>query len=226
MTGSSNRRTAGARPDRDEPLSVVVQRAIRRKIIVGEYPQGMALAEQRVAADLDASRVPVREAMPILQQQGFVETSPRRTSCVTTWTEQRINDLFDARLGVEVIAVGRAARRAGAGIGSENLEAILVKAQQHLVEGEALELAETNSAVHVALVAAAGNALLNELMRVISGRLAWVFYLTAARDLYTQVHEHHAITDAIRNGNDRLAESLMWAHIEAGRAPTVEALIG
>jgi DNA-binding GntR family transcriptional regulator len=226
MTGSSGRGTHGGRPDKDEPLSVVVHRAIRRKIIVGEYPQGMVLAEQRVAADLDASRVPVREAMPILQQQGFVETSPRRSSCVTTWTEQRINDLFDARLGVEVIAVGRAARRAGAGIDSDDLESTLAKAQQHLVHGEALELAETNSAVHVALVAAAGNALLNELMRMISGRLAWVFYLTATRDVHTQVHEHHEITDAIRGGNDRLAESLMWAHIEAGRAPTIQALIG
>jgi DNA-binding GntR family transcriptional regulator len=225
MTGSSGRRTT-ARPDKDEPLSVVVQRALRRKIILGEYPQGMALAEQRVAADLAASRVPVREAMPILQQQGFVETSPRRTSCVITWTEQRINDLFDARLGVEVIAVGRAARRAGAGIDSANLESILAKAHQHLVEGEALELAETNSAVHVALVAAAGNDLLDELMRVISGRLAWLFYLTAARDLHSQVHEHRAITDAIRGGNDRLAESLMWAHIEAGREPTITSLIG
>ncbi|MBY8855142.1 GntR family transcriptional regulator [Nocardia sp. CA2R105] len=208
-----------------EPLSIQLQRTIRRKIILGEYPQGLALTEQRVAADLDVSRVPVREAMPVLQQQGFVEASPRRTSYVTTWTAQRINDLFDARLGVEVVAVGGAARRTRAGIDTAGLEQMLAKAEHHLDEGEALELAETNSAVHVTLVAAAGNELLNELMRVISGRLAWIFYLTSSRDLRNQVHEHHAITEAIRNGNDRLAESLMWAHIEAGRAPTLDALV-
>jgi len=56
-----------------------------------------------------------------------------------------------------------------------------------------------------------------------SGRLAWVFYLTATRNVHTQVQEHQEITDAIRGGNDRLTESLMWAHIEAGRAPTIQA---
>jgi DNA-binding GntR family transcriptional regulator len=59
-------------------------------------------------------------------------------------------------------------------------------------------------------------------------RVIWMFYLShqvADSDFAAQgQHEHEVILDALRSGNDRLAEALTSAHIEAGRAPTVRAL--
>jgi DNA-binding GntR family transcriptional regulator len=207
-----------------QPLSVQLQYALRRKIIVGEYAQGEVVTEQRIAQDLRVSRVPVREALPMLHQHGFIDSAPRRRSVVSSWTEERINNLFDARLGVEVMATGIAARRVGAGADPALVVSAIAESEKHLAGQAGVELAESNALVHVELVAAAGNELMDELMRVLSGRMAWLFYLTSGRDLHTQSHQHAAILDAIQSGNDRLAESLMFAHIEEGRRPTLETL--
>lgn len=217
--------TAYPVPTTTEPLSVQLQHTLRRKIILGEYAQGEVVTEQRIAQDLQVSRVPVREALPVLHQQGFIDSAPRRRSVVITWTEERINNLFDARLGIEVAAAGIAARRAGAGADLAPTVLAIAESKGHLAERAGVELAESNARVHVEMVAAAGNELMNELMRVLSGRMAWLFYLTSGRDLHTQSHEHSAIHRAIRMGNDRLAESLMFAHIEEGRLPTLETLL-
>jgi len=207
-----------------KPLSVQLYDELRRRIMLGTYPQGTPLYEQRMAADLNVSRIPVREAMPLLQYEGFIETTPRRTAVVATWTEQRIHDLFDTRLGLEVAAAGAAARRVRAGGTLSELEAAVVRAERQLQEGDALLQAEANGAIHLALVAAAENELMDSLMRAVGGRMTWLFYLTSSRDLTVQGQEHAAILDALRSGNERLAESLTFAHIEAGRTPSLAAV--
>lgn len=208
------------------PMPIQLRDILRRKIILGEYAQGELLSEPRLATDLGVSRVPIREVMPQLRQEGFVDTSPRRRSSVIRWTEEGIHQLFDARLGVEVAAAGAAARRSDREEAVAVLVAAIEAAESHSAAGEDIDVALGNADVHVAFAAAAGNPLFDELMRVLSGRLAWLFYLTSSRDIAGQHHEHHAIVEAIREGNVRLAESLTYAHIESGRRPTIQALAG
>jgi DNA-binding GntR family transcriptional regulator len=210
------------------PLSVQLYERLRRSIILGEYPQGTLLYEQRLAEDLDVSRVPVREALPLLQNQGFIETNPRRSAMVSTWTPQRINDLFDARLSLEVGAAGAAARRVRDGGSIAELEAAVADSEDGFIAikatpspDTAFRLAELSGEVHIALVAAAHNELINSLMQAVSGRLVWLIYLTSGLDFGAPEESHRAILEAIRAGNDRLAEALSIGHIEAGRAPTL-----
>lgn len=216
----------------DQPKPLKVHPVLRRKIMLGEYAQGEVLSETRLAQDLSVSRVPIREVLPLLQQEGFVETAPRRRSVVTTWTPRSTNDLFDARLGVEVAAVAAAARRMRVDSDREAIQAFealamtMDRSEHNLAEDHPLDLALSNAEVHVAFAAASGNPLFEGLMRLLSGRMAWIFYLTSGRDLYGQSHEHHALLDAMRAGNVRLTEALMYAHIESGRQPTLQALHG
>lgn len=208
-----------------EPLSVQLRREVSRRILLGDYAQGEVLTEERIAADLDVSRVPVREAMPYLARQGLIETAPRRRSVVTTWTAQTVNDLFDTRLGLEIAATGSAARRARAG-GTDlaEVERALELSERLLATGGGLPLAESNTQVHLMIAKASGNALMYDLIQTLTSRMTWLFYLTSSRDLQTQSHEHHVLLDALRAGNDRLAESIMLMHIEAGRQPSLEAV--
>jgi DNA-binding GntR family transcriptional regulator len=150
---------------------------------------------------------------------------------VTTWTAQRINDLFDARLGLEVTAAGVAARRVRAGGDLHELEAAIVECERTLTTltpSDWYHLAKLQVAFHIALVAAAYNELMDSLMQAVGGRMIWIFYLShqlSSGNFATKNQdEHEAILDALRSGNDRLAEALTSAHIEAGRAPMVAAL--
>jgi DNA-binding GntR family transcriptional regulator len=61
----------------------------------GELAPGLKLVEQALADRLQVSRVPVREAMPMLEAEGFVTTIPRRGTFVARLTVADVHDLFD-----------------------------------------------------------------------------------------------------------------------------------
>lgn len=212
----------------DQPLSASsgqrIYDQIRRRIILGEIPQGARLPEQRLADELDTSRIPMREALSRLEAEGFVELRPRRGAIVTTWTAQDVHHLFDARLSIESTAANKAAQHAGEGGEISALEVALQRSEGEMTDGDDLTFAEANVNFHQALVAMAGNPLTDRLMASITGRMAWLFHLTSLRDHEVACREHRSIVDAVRSGNPRLAETLTYSHIEVGRQPSFDVL--
>lgn len=209
-------------------LSEQVYTALRREIILGHYPQGSRLPEVELAKGLHTSRVPLREALPRLELEGFVRTTPRRSAVVETWTRDAIADLFDVRVSIEVAAAGMAARRISEGRSATELDNAMDNSDRELgrPDPDDYRIAEASAELHKAVVSTTGNQLMISLMRAISGRIMWLFYLTSQRDARAACAEHHDLHDAIRSGNIRLAESIAYAHIERGRVPSLEALAG
>lgn len=199
-------------------------REIRRRIILGEFPQGSRMPEQRLADELEVSRIPLREALSRLASDGFVETRPRRSAVVSTWTTDLVHHLFDSRLALESSAAGRAAQRVTDGADTTVLEEALERSEQEMVAGDDLAFAEANVRFHQALLATAGNPLMDDLMSSIAGRMVWLFHLTNQRDHEIACREHRSIVDAVNSGNPRLAETLTYSHIEVGRAPSFAVL--
>jgi DNA-binding GntR family transcriptional regulator len=105
----------------------------------------------------------------------------------------------------------------GAGASGAWLAAFLDLAHDAVARGDRLAIAEAHAAYHERIVEPADNELLSSIMRGVLGRMTWLFYLTAGRDPATQSHEHDELLEVIVAGNDRLAESLAFAHIERGR---------
>ena len=207
------------------PLSSKLFHEIRRRIIVGTYEQGERLPEQRLAEDLKVSRIPLREAIPQLEVEGFVRTNPRRGVVVRQWTERTVHDLFDARLAIEPRAARLAATQVTRGTPATDLNERLAVSETELHKGgDPLQMSTANAAFHQALVAAAGNELLSSLMNAVAGRMVWLFYLTKQRDPVVACAEHQAITEAVNAGNPELTEALVFAHIEAGRVPSLESM--
>jgi DNA-binding GntR family transcriptional regulator len=209
----------------DGSLSARIYEKVRCGIILGTYPQGMRLAEQRLAEDLNVSRVPLREAMPKLKTEGFVTTLPRRSAQVARWSERSVKELFDVRLALEVNAAGYAARCVAAGASTDGLRSMLDASEAAVQDGDALLVATTSSDFHQAIVDMADNALLSSLMRAVSGRVTWPFYLTSQLDAQAACEEHRELLAGIQTGNERIAEALSYAHIERGRVPSLEAVM-
>jgi DNA-binding GntR family transcriptional regulator len=217
--------TTGNAPAPGGSLSARIYEEVRRGIILGIYPQGSRLAEQRLAEDLNVSRVPLREAMPKLTTEGFVTTLPRRSAQVVRWSERTVAELFDVRLALEVNAAGYAARCVAGGASTEGLRAKLDASEAAVQDGDALLVATTSSDFHQAVVDLADNALLSSLMRAVSGRVTWLFYLTSQLDAQVACEEHRELLAGIQTGNDRIAEALSYAHIERGRVPSLQAVM-
>jgi DNA-binding GntR family transcriptional regulator len=207
-------------------LSRRIYSTVRERIILGQYPQGSRLPEQRIGEELDVSRVPLREAVPWLERDGFVHSYPRRGAVVARWDEKAIDDLFDARLSLEVGAARYAARQVGRGASMDPLNHALSEAQAVVEAGDAYAIAQGSTAFHEAVVATSTNELMIRLMGAISGRITWLFYLTSGLPADEAFHDHVLLRDAIASGNERVAESVAYAHIERDREPTFEAMRG
>ncbi|GFZ76903.1 GntR family transcriptional regulator [Nesterenkonia alkaliphila] len=211
-----------------EPLSESsaqrLYEVIRRRIILGELAQGVRLPEQRLADELQTSRIPLREALSKLDAEGFVELRPRRGAVVTTWTVEAVHHLFDSRLALETSAANKAAQQAAQGASLEALEVALERSEEQMRSGDDLAFAEANVRFHQALVAQAGNPLTDRLMASIAGQMVWLFHLTSQRDHEVACRAHRSIVEAVRSGNPRLTETLTYSHIEIGRKPSFEVL--
>jgi len=205
-------------------LSRRIYSTVRERIILGQYPQGSRLPEKRIGEELDVSRVPLREAVPLLERDGFVHSYPRRGAVVARWDAKAIDDLFDARLSVEVGAARYAARQVAYGGSMDALNVALKEAQRVVEAGDAYAIARGSTAFHEAVVETSKNDLMVRLIQTISGRITWLFYMTSGLPAEEAFHDHVLLRDAIASGNDRVAESVAYAHIERDRQPTFEAM--
>jgi DNA-binding GntR family transcriptional regulator len=210
----------------EESLSHQIYRGIRGKIISGALPQGSRLRERELAEEFQVSRVPLREAFPQLEADGFVQSSLRRGVSVTSLTLKDVDDLFEARMGIEVYATRLAAARVAAGAPVDALEIALHAAEAAYATKDADLIAEGNVAVHNEIVWLAGNALLSKMMQAISGRYRWIFRMTYTPEVAGSGHEHWEMFEAIRDGDPDLAAAVALTHVVHGRKPTLARLAG
>ena len=123
------------------------------------------MRERELADELGVSRMPLREALPQLEADGFIRTVRRRGAVVTQLTIRDIEELFDVRLGVEVYATRLAARRVGAGASADGLREAMARADAALTHRDVNAIAESNAALHEEIVRLAENSLLTTTTR-------------------------------------------------------------
>src|SRR5438067_1889244 len=66
----------------EEARAEQVYQLVLEGIVAGKYEQGKRLRERELSEVYNVSRIPVREAIQRLEQDGFVETFPRRGAVV------------------------------------------------------------------------------------------------------------------------------------------------
>ena len=208
----------------DPSLSVRVREILRERIIRGGFAQGSRLPEAKLAAELHVSRIPLRAAIPQLEVDGFVRNLPRRSAVVFEWDGRAVNDLFDVRLAIELMATAHAARQVARGASIDSVNEAIAASEAAVRRGDPYEIAEASTLIHERVVDLSGNELLASLMRAVSGRITWLFYMTSQRDQAVACQQHHDISDAIASGKEDLARAVAFAHIEAGRTPSLDAI--
>jgi len=201
-----------------------IAHALREQIITGELEMGSKLNEREIAERLQVSRIPVREALPILESEGFISSQPRRGAVVHVLTLTDAAELFDLRRQLEPMASAFAARRAAAGADVGPMLAALRTARggttlTPVTDDSASDAPPSarNSDLHEEIIALADHALLRRVTKLMSGRVRWIFRLTPQRDTTAMWVEHREIVDAIVAGQVDVAELLTAAHVERGR---------
>jgi DNA-binding GntR family transcriptional regulator len=85
---------------------------IRQRLRDGSLKPGMRLVNRSVAAELGISTIPVREAISRLVSEGLLAAAPGAGAYVRQADAEELNELYDVRTALEVLAAGEAARYA------------------------------------------------------------------------------------------------------------------
>ena len=74
---------------------------LRRRIVSGELPEATPLRQEKLAAELGVSRVPLREAIRQLEAEGLVKSEVHKGTVVSSLSLAEIEELFEIRLQLE-----------------------------------------------------------------------------------------------------------------------------
>jgi DNA-binding GntR family transcriptional regulator len=93
--------------DLTSSVELVYQRT-RRAILTGDYAPGSALRLQELAARNGVSMIPVREALRMLEAEGFIESIPNRGARVASLSMEDMLDVYRTRIVLELEALRQA----------------------------------------------------------------------------------------------------------------------
>lgn len=90
-------------------LKQLVYDNLQHRIIQGELEPGTKLTEESLAQSMNISRAPIREALSMLERDGFVRILPRKGAIVVEATRKDVEDLWQFRVALEPFAAREAA---------------------------------------------------------------------------------------------------------------------
>lgn len=82
-------------------LSSKVEEYLKEQILLEKYRGGERILESNIAEELNISRAPVREAITKLENQGIVQSIPRKGSFVVEFSKEDIKEIYDIRIILE-----------------------------------------------------------------------------------------------------------------------------
>jgi DNA-binding FadR family transcriptional regulator len=209
--------------------------ALRQQITNRAWPVGSRIpVESELAAQLSVSRNTLREAVRALVHAGLLETRQGSGTFVRASHEiegvlgrlladQDLRDVLETRRGLEVEAAGLAAVRR-----SPRLLARMSAARDRVLAanaaGDVDALLDADLDLHLAIVEAAGNAVLLGLYRGLADRVRESVRTAMSRLAErSRADGHRVLLDAIRRGDPAAARRAAAAHLDAMIATLAEA---
>ena len=188
-----------------------IKRAIMDMDIYGRSDE-IRLDERRLGEDLGVSRTPIREALSVLEQEGFVRSIPRRGIIVIRKTKREIVEMITVWAAIESMAARIAATTAR----QPEIAALteLMDAFEEDPTGHLTEYSDANMEFHKAIIRLGGIDLMSTLTDSLFIHMRAVRAVTMTQDNRAQrsVADHRAIIVALKAGDPDQAERLVRDH--------------
>jgi DNA-binding GntR family transcriptional regulator len=190
--------------------------ALKRAITaidIYDRPDQVRLDERALSADLGVSRTPIREAMTLLEQEGFVRTLPRRGIYVVRKSKREIVEMITVWAALESMAARLVARSTP----NDDIAELrrMMDAFHDGTDGERLEeYSDANIAFHQAIIRMSGCALLGELTANLFIHMRAIRKVTIHQDnrAARSIVDHMAIIEALERRDPEAAARLAREH--------------
>ena len=137
---------------------------LKRAIISRTYQPGEILNERKLASEMDVSRTPVREAIQLLSNEGWVKVIPWKGAVVQSVTLQDIEESMQLRMAIEPVVIDLVIYK----IGEKEISYLekLFEKQMTLAQvGDAENFILQDQEFHLFLAELTGNQRLCQIMR-------------------------------------------------------------
>lgn len=199
---------------------------LRQMIIDRELRPGEAVSERGISQAFGVGRMPVREAIRMLAQEGLLEVSPMRGTFVRQLSLKDLQEIHEVRLALEGMAACLAARHEG----SPQLGMIAANLQQ-LVDQPTLDVTAAQQLgwlFHDEIFRISGNlrlAQIYENLRVQSGLALQGIKGYDPERTRVAMREHLEIIAAIMGGQPEIAQQRMQAHLQHAMSTRLMVLV-
>jgi DNA-binding GntR family transcriptional regulator len=194
-----------------------IAETLRTEILAGIRAPGARIRQEEVAAGLGASRVPVREALRILEAEGLVTLVANTGAWVAHLSLEECEEIYQIRERVEPLLL----RYSAPLLSPDDLRELAGLAARMEQSGTNAEFLRLDRQFHLKSYERAHTTLLNDLVHRLWNttqhyRRAYTLLLDGRAQRI--VHdEHHLIVSALRDGDTEAAETALHGHIRRTR---------
>ena len=200
--------------------------SLREAILAGAYSPGERIRPDEVAGAAGASRLPVREALRMLESEGLVTLVANTGAWVSSLNADECQELYRMRERLEPLLL----RMNVPYLSDSEIDGLELLADSMEVSDNVERFLRLDREFHLSCLAAAPTTLLGDTVRSLWNRTQHyrrratrLFYSDGDRSVH---YDHHLIVGALRRRDDEEAERVLAAHIrrsrlELGRHPEV-----
>lgn len=210
---------------RAEAISVLLKDAIQR----GVYLSGERLVELTIARTAGVSQNTVRDALRILEQEGWVVKHPRRGVYVRRFTSEEAAEIFSLLGAIEGLALSWAMSALTKGALAD-LSATLETARKYAYGGERQEAIETLFHFHERLAEIAAKPMTTHMMQQLYNQVRLLEAVRQARaprdphELNAHIRRHESLYYYMEANDEQGAQRLLSEQLQAYSRMILEAL--
>lgn len=190
-----------------QKLSDSIYDILCENIVKGTLTPGQRLREAEVAASLDVSRTPVREAFALLEMQHLIERDPTGAYLVAEWDQRMLWEVATLRGTLEGMAISLASEQIQAA-DFDFLQSLIMQMDAAYLRKDYDALIDLDIQFHSYLWDLTGHDLLCETLSSMKAQVRFFMYLTRPGDEETYGSTHQELLDYLRQ---RDAERLKLA---------------
>jgi len=188
---------------------------LREGIISGVYPRGSRLKQAEIAQQLNLSITPVREALKLLEAEGYVSGDSYRGVRVVPFDAAASAEILQLRLLLEAQLVRGAAEKV-TGKDISELRALADEFEQAFTQGDRAAARGVNYRFHRRLYDIAAMPQTLHFVQILWARYPFDLINAVGGRGQDAAREHDAILRALTEGDASAAMLAMREHIESG----------
>lgn len=196
---------------RDQAYAALKQAIMDAEIYT--HNRELRLDERQLSRSLGVSRTPVREAMTLLEQEGFLRTVPRRGIFIVRKTKKQIIEMIEMWAAIESMA----ARLATANASDAEIASLRTMFDEFRTTTPAEhihEYSDANIRFHQAIIGLSGSHLMGKTIENLFVHIRAIRRLTISQSdrAARSIVDHMRIIEALERRDTELAERLVRQH--------------